>query len=318
MKVRAILLGFLVSCQAWTINTVDITAATLAAAVNHNSGCLNYKIPTHFCMWARGWPTHVSATPILDHYLPDLVVTVYRNNDENPWVEVRTILDKASSAVQNQLIGKAGSGDHPFLDHRELNIIFKEADIIGNPALAADILLQFGLLLLPSTAMPMFPYYQSMIDSLLWRGQYPYALPEEALSLAYGFKHHVGTGFTDWGGIYPHEGTVMALDDAKAAMVVASRAADLLTNTEVVRYGHVFKSLPIRCGKKCKVAPIIENSKETLYQMIYPLNRKECVILGSDKSDRENMQSKDGAYVWVVWRHYRGCADGKGKYIGHT
>ncbi len=63
----------------------------------------------------------------------------------------------------------AGSGNHILSDQHEQNIIFKEADVIGNPALA--MIPAHGLL--PSTATPWRPYYQSMSDLVMaWLTSY--------------------------------------------------------------------------------------------------------------------------------------------------
>jgi integrating conjugative element protein (TIGR03756 family) len=192
-------------------------------------------------------------------------------------------------------------------------VVFKEADVIGNPALIA---LPRGLVLLPSTSIPMNPYFQSMADSLLWRGFMPQAAAEETASIVLENLHHVGTGFSDWGGVYPHEGTVMNIDDLKASMVIAQRATDLLTNAKSL--GHIHQTLMTQCGQHCQSSPIQENSKETLFQMVYPIEQTSCSALGSDESYDESMHTEEGAYVWVVWRHYKGCEDGDGKYIGEV
>ena len=292
--------------------TVSVTKNTLKAFTKLNGNCLNYKIPTRFCIWVSPLG-EVSTTPMLDHYLPDLVVVVYRNSDENPWIEAKTLLDVPANKAQAVFLPDAGSGNHGFMQGNDQAVIFKEADVIGNPAL---LVLPQRLTLLPSTASAMRPYFQSMLDSALWRGLMPQASVEEAASLVLGELHHVGIGLTDWGGVYPHEGTVLGNDDARASMVVAQRAADLLTNTTI--FGHVRASLANTCGTHCKASPIKENSKDTLFQMISPVEEDECSVLGSDQSYQENMQNNEGAYAWIVWRHYQGCVDGEGTFIGVT
>lgn len=300
------------SAQAGTITSLTLSKATLSAATKLNGSCLNYKLPKGVCVWAL--PNGgTKMTPVLDHYLPDLVVTIYRNNDENPWIESRILLDKINAQIQEHFLPHVGSGNHSFVDSHEQQVIFKEADVVGNPGL-----LMLGnrgnLILLNSAAKPMQPYFQSMLDSYLWRGFMPAASVEEAASLALGIAHHVGEGLTDWGGVYPHEGTVMGNDDAKASMVIAQRAADLLSHS--VLFGHIFLPLSNVCGQHCKASSIQENSKETLFQMVYPIEQDECAVLGSDASYNSKMLNEDGAYVWIVWRHYEGCPDAEGLLIG--
>jgi integrating conjugative element protein (TIGR03756 family) len=294
------------------INSVSITKATLTALPS----CLHYQIPTHFCIWVSELG-EVNVTPIVSHYLPDVVISVFNKPHDNPWLEINKILDSVSQPIQNQLVKDvtgiaAGSGSHSFETENEQNVIFKEADIVGNPALT--LIPNHGLL--HSTATPFIPYFQSMLDSLQWRGLPPASLPEEALALIFNVQHHIGKGLTNWGGIYPHEGKVANDNDMKAAAVIAERAGDLITNP--ANLGHIFKSLSTKCGEHCSAAPIQENSKETYFQMIYPITQNECHILGESNSYDPTMLNSEGSYTWVVWRHYSGCADGEGVYVGRT
>jgi integrating conjugative element protein (TIGR03756 family) len=305
-------MGIAINSHAASINSFTITQATLSAALKLNGSCLNYQPPIRACIWFSPIAGK-NVTPFLDHYLPDFVVVVYRNAGDDPWQEMRTLLDSPSASVQSSVIKNVGSGDHSFLNETEQQVIFKEADVIGNPALLF-LHEHIGVMLLESTAKPMKPYYQSMLDSALWRGFMPQSLPEETSALALDVTHHIGTGINDWGGLYPHEGTVQGNNDLKASMVIAQRAADLLTNSQV--FGHLHQSPSTSCGKHCKSFPISENSHETLFQMIYPITQSECAPLGSDSSYSDSMLDEKGAYVWIVWRHYQGCPDGDGEFVG--
>jgi len=310
--IKSIILSFLASISINSyagINSVTIVQDTLMGAWNGN--CLRYQPSMQACLWLS--PLGVrSVTPLLDHYLPDLVVIVYRNHDDNPWDEAKMILDQSSHAIQKQFIPNVGSGNHSLLIEDQ-QIIFKESDVIGNPALMI-FKEQSSQILLKSTATALKPYYQSMLDSALWRGFMPEALFEETAAVGLNFSHHIGTGINDWGGIYPHEGTVIGTDDLKASMVIAQRAADILTNSQV--FGHLHQELPTSCGKHCHAARIKENSDDTLFQMIYPISQTECVPLGSNKSYSEKMLNAKGSYAWIVWRHYQGCPDGGGEFLG--
>lgn len=314
--IKKIVFGFLVGLSinsyATTLNALTITQATLNAALKGNGSCLHYQTPVQACLWFSPLAGK-NVTPFLDHYLPDLVVIVYRNADDNPWQEMSALLDSPSASAQSSLIENVGSGNHSFLNETEQQVIFKEADVIGNPALLVlhD---HIGQLLLNSTAKPLNPYYQSMLDSALWRGFMPQSLPEETSALALDVTHHIGTGANDWGGLYPHEGTILGNNDLKASMVIAQRATDLSTNLQM--FAHVHRSLSNECGDHCKASPITENSNETLFQMIYPIEQTECVPLGSDQSFEDKMLDDKGAYVWIVWRHYQGCPNGDGEFIG--
>jgi integrating conjugative element protein (TIGR03756 family) len=303
----------LLTSHSNAMTSVDITAHTVKGVPK----CLRYKVPTRFCLWVSvdaGVPTY-TVTPILDHYLPDLVVTIYRNKGENLWFEAKQ-LDEVSGAAQEAVISNVGSGNHSFMSPRDQQVIFKEADVIGNPGLL--LAPKFGKILLESTATSFKPYFQSMLDSLLWRGFPPAALIEEGEAVGLGLFHHVGTGITDWGSVYPHEGRVLAMDDAKGSMVIAERATDLVTQTDKDVFGHVRFQLSNDCGKHCKASSITENSEETLFQRIYPSPEDDCNVLGSDESYTSNMLNQGGAYVWIVWRHYHGCPDGGDQFVSEV
>jgi integrating conjugative element protein (TIGR03756 family) len=268
----------------------------------------------HVCVWVSPWG-EINTTPLLDHYLPDLVVSVFREPHGNPWIEMNNTVDEAGELIQKAIVKMVagfpvGSGNHSLFDMHEEAVVFKEADVIGNPALT--VIPKEGVL--PSTATPWQPYFQSMTDSVLWRGLPPAALPEEAMALGFNVVHHVGTGFVNWGGIYPHEGKVIGENDLQASSVIAARAADLTTSPN--SYGHLSHALSTHCGEHCTASPIQENSRETYFQMIYPITETDCHILGDSDFSTANRLNTEGAYVWVVWRHYTGCADGKGQYIG--
>jgi integrating conjugative element protein (TIGR03756 family) len=307
-----LLMATSVQADNQNINSATIIKDTITALPN----CLHYQFPTHFCIWISEWGD-VNTTPIVSHYLPDLVVSVFSKPHDNPWIEINKILDSAGQPLQKVIVKgttgiDVGSGNHTLQDQHEQDVIFKEADVIGNPALA--VIPEHGLL--PSAATPWLPYFQSMTDSLLWRGLPPAALPEEGMAIGLNVVHHVGTSLSNWGGVYPHEGKVINDNDVKASAVIAERASDLVTSQR--EYGHIYKYLSSSCGEHCNASPIQENSKETYFQMIYPITQNDCHILGDNESYSSDMMNSNGSYVWIVWRHYEGCANGDGAYIGRT
>lgn len=300
------------------LNSATITAATLKALPY----CLHYKVKGA-CYWSG--VAGVSITPYVEYYSPDVVVTVFNQAGENPWTEINATVDKAGEALQKPLILKltgfaAGSGQHSFSDEQEKNVFFKEADIIGNPALA--VLPEYGYALLPSTAKPLHVYYQSLLDSAMWRGILgPASLAEETFALGANVLHHVGVGLINWGGVYPHEGKIATSNDAKAAAVIAQRAGDLLTASDLTHLtGHIYQGLSQVCGEHCQAAPITENAScKTQFQLIYPVENERCEVFGSTAAYGNAIETQTkGAYAWIIWRFYQGCADGDGKFIGKT
>jgi integrating conjugative element protein (TIGR03756 family) len=269
-EIIALFLSLLICSNAFaSINSATITAATLKAFPH----CVHYRI-RGACYWLG--EAGVNTTPYVEHYLPDVVVSVFNKPDDNPWTEINLTLDKAGKIAQQQIVSSftgfdVGSGQHHLSDIHEQNVFFKEADIIGNPALALGFLPDIGLL--PSTTKPLMPYYQSMLDSAAWRGfpQLKTTQLEENYAMVADIQHHIGIGLISWGGIYPHEGKIATSNDAKAAAVIAQRASDLITSSDVMHLsGHIYQPLSNSCGQQCKASLVQENSSNTEFQMIYP------------------------------------------------
>ncbi len=316
-KLLALFLSLLICKASFAdINSVTITADTLKAMPH----CLHYRIEG-VCYWKDTYG--INTTMYVEHYLPDVVITIFNKPGENPWSEMNVSLDKAGAVAQTKIVSllsdfDVGSGQHSISDIHEQNIFFKEADIIGNPALS--VLNNSDLL--PSTASSLAPYYQSMLDSAAWRGfpQLKTTQLEEAYAMIANIQHHIGTRSINWGGIYPHEGKVTTSNDAKAAAVIAQRAGNMITSTGLLPLsGHIYQPLSHQCGQECKASSVQENSNKTEFQMIYPVVSDRCDYFGKTADYGEDAETKtNGAYVWVLWRFYSGCRDGIGKFIGKT
>ncbi len=313
----SLLLCISFSASANSINTAFITESTIAALPQ----CLHYQIKG-VCYWLTETGVTVT-TPYVSHYLPDVVVSVFNpptdKNGGNPWVEIKDTLDQAGKIAQQEIITslahvKPGGGQHGFENPLQQNVYFKEVDIIGNPALP---LLPSTPALLPSTASPLKPYFQSMLDSALWRGFAPQAEPEQAAALREDITHFIGSngGAINWGGTYPFEGKVETSNDAKAAAVIAQRASILLTAKN--SWMHVYQPLSIKCGQECDAAVIQEDDQNTQFQLIYPKNQSSCQVFGKTNSYGEDYESAgQEAYVLILWRHYQGCIQIPGIYTG--
>lgn len=305
--------------NANSTNSALITASTLAAIPN----CLHYQVKGA-CYWLNAAGITIT-TPYVSHYLPDVVVSVFDpltdKNGGNPWVEINTTLDQAGEVTEKEIIATiahapAGGGQHGFENPLEQNVFFKEVDIIGNPALSV---LPTTPVLLPSTAAVLQPYFQSMVDSALWRGFSPQAVPEQADAVTEDITHYVGSsgGSINWGGAYPFEGKVETTNDAKAAAVIAQRASILLTASN--SWAHLYQSLPTSCGVECSADIVQEDNNNTQFQLVYPIQQNYCQVFGKSSTYGEDFeQQANGSYVWVLWRHYQGCIAGIGTYIGKT
>ncbi len=141
---------------------------------------------------------------------------------------------------------------------------------------------------------------------------------EQADAVAQNITHTIGNlGLIHWGGVFPYQGKVVSNNEAKAAAVIGFRATHLLTAPN--HFGHVFQPLPTQCGAACTAATIQENHPHTRWQRLTPKPEGECRIFGQTADYGEELAAKaQGGTVWVMWRHYEGCLEAPGQYLGRT
>jgi len=307
------------STLAWAeggdLGTTDLVKATIKA-IPH---CMHYRI-VGTCFWLQcvGVYCRFTATLKLDHYVPDTLVTVFHNDDSDPYNYAQLTIDKAAKLAGKTIIkaeyhAPMGTGDQSISGYKNKDTHFKEVDVIGNPAAQ---LLGFDIFLNSATT-PFFPYYSSMLDAASWRsGMLEMLYPG---SLIPGM-HDVGSfPLNVWGNIYPRTGFLNQPEEAKAAAVIAQRAVDIVTKSN---QPHIYKSLSHSCGVHCDVMETHENNDDTQFQMVYPDIENTCAAFG--KNDVLNptpwhsaaMSKSNGDYAWLMWRHYHGCIQGEGHYVG--
>lgn len=258
------------------------------------------------------------ATPYVSHYMPDVVVSVFGQTGENPWVEARETYDKAAFASGDsitQLITghPMGQGASRGGRHSYNKLTLREVDVIGNPTLFGAAVTTVSLpLLLKSQARPMEPYYVSMADNLLWR-----SAELDAHKLLSGFLPeneitNMWPAYT-WGGLYPRTGYSQQNNIAKGSFKIALRGLSIATSNNP----HLHQNLDARsCGSKCDSAGEAKpNSKKTLWQRIHPNGENTCKKLPDGEHPSWVQGEQDEGFAWVVWRHYEGCIEGQGKVI---
>ena len=302
--------------MATGMNTFTLTADTLEALPS----CLHYKV-VGVCYWLIcNVSCSVETTPKVDHYLPDVVATVYPTYKTDPWMLVNHTIDTVDHAAGNTIfkilnhgmqikgwsMNSAGSNDS--------KIKLREVDIIGNPALAA---LHWHYLL-TGQATPMMPYYQSQLDADEWRsGLLEQLYPQSWIP---GYED-VGTPVVDeWGSVYPRQGFLMQANVGKASAVYAVRAGNIATTDS---YDHVAMDLAARsCPEQgCTTAgPILSDTPKTEWQMVLPNPQTVChAKIAYTSHPRWTVHQPDSQpYSWIIWREYRGCITGPGSYLGST
>lgn len=189
-----------------TITTPQIIQGTIAGIPS----CLHYKV-IGICFWQQCSASGctITTTPKVEHYLPDTVVSVFRNENSNPWDYAKTIIDPGAklagqTQIKSTLKTTMGDGNENNSAPTNQNTHFKEVDIIGNPAII--LFTKHADVFLPSQAKPLLPYYLSQADAYAWRSP----LVEMALyplNIIPG-RHIVGTLLDNWGNVYPRTGFI--------------------------------------------------------------------------------------------------------------
>ena len=298
-----------------SVNTIKIAIA----GEKHFRKYSNWHI-IGFCTWIQHhWygPT-VSTTTEISEYIPDLVVTVYNDYSDNPWTLANRTLDpfahKLSSKVVKELTGsELTDGNFQATNQRmgSNSVATKSVDVVGSP---------INMIRIPKASlrrdtMTLKPYFHSDLDVISDRTGIAEAIRSETWN---PFSHYIGSSFANhWGYEFPRSMTVDNNNDYKASVIIAQHAADIVTNKNRL---HVTRSTSNSCGEKCTVANVIDNdSDHDKWQEVYP--HDHLVHLGqSDQSSvkpirQSDIQAGHGNYVFLVWRHYRGCVQGRGHVI---
>lgn len=268
-----------------SLNTASIMASSTSTS------CLDYKVVgTCFWLFCTKFGCKIRTSTKIKHYIPEVVVSSYNHQAQNPWVEMNFL----SNGV------KGGDYQSPHKDYTQAT--FKNVDVIGHPQGAISQMLNSTGYYCKSQTTPFVPYYLSGLDFLAWRFGVPEMVYPEALIP--GMREIRANGDT-WGNIYPRAGTVTQVHDYKASAVTAHRVADVVTNTF---QPHVY--IPI--AKKDNQSngewfppPVKEGDAKThKWQQLHPVTSQSCAIFPDNPP---SMLSENGSYAWALWRPYKCC-----------
>lgn len=268
-----------------SLNTASIMASSASTS------CLDYKVVgTCFWLFCTKFGCKIRTSTKIKHYIPEVVVSSYNHQGQNPWVEMNFL----SNGV------KGGDYQSPLKDYTQAT--FKNVDVIGHPQGAISQMLNSTGYYCKSQTTPFVPYYLSGLDFLAWRFGVPEMVYPEALIP--GMREIRANGDT-WGNIYPRAGTVTQVHDYKASAVTAHRVADVVTNTF---QPHVY--IPI--AKKDNQSngewfppPVKEGDAKThKWQQLHPVTSQSCAIFPDNPP---SMLSENGSYAWALWRPYKCC-----------
>lgn len=293
------------SSSADGLDTLDIIEKTFEC-----TDCLSYRV-TGGCAWLKcsAFPPSCSVrTSILvDHFLPDFVVSVYSNT--SPWEDLDSITKREQGSIQTDI-----QGVHPESNRVDTNLDFKHADVITNPAILLfnELAAQSGFSCESVETVPAFPHFVSKHDPA-WESPiieqfYPQALlgqPRMSRLPEY------------WGPIYPRTGWTSLPFDAMSALVTAHRASHIVTGPPSL---HVYVPAGGNCSRNSRcwppVAVELDDRRNNRYQMLYPRTDDDAEPLPREGAWVNGMEVEDQRYSWVLWRRYECCKKEGQVYLG--
>lgn len=292
----------------------EFTSARITQAAAVGLECYEYCVVA-LCVHLNCGPfgCRIETSPRIRHHAPDLVVSAYKEPGENPWVEMRTVLEapaKAAVAAQIGALGEVPPGGGPNYTARDTapegdrgsksrSLHYKEATVIGSPVVGfVDEVLPLSC---PSGVAPLNPYFQSELDALTWR----FGLAEMAYPQTWtpGLREIGPWPAGTWGSVYPRHGFVTAVEPPKAAAVAAQRAADIATRSG---QPHVYMPAPVEAS----------DESTDHWQMISPKLDRSCAAFGTLADYSPGRVARDEKYGFLYWPRYECCPLGNGVLLG--
>ncbi|EFB0087991.1 TIGR03756 family integrating conjugative element protein [Salmonella enterica] len=306
-RLRPVAMSLMLGCGGLPVADAAINTASIVASAISPS-CISWRV-SGICYWLKCTPfgCTVKTSIKVTHFIPETVVSVYQDKGKNPWTEM-ALVSGTSGGVENAISGalaglSAGGGESvsKVPGQRSLHTRFKYADAIGHPATSL-IGGQIPGYSCNSAATPLFPYFLSTLDTLVWRTGVPELAYPEALIQG---KREVGSQASQnmWGNVYPRSGFITQQDDYKAGAVIAQRVADIITRSGQV---HVYQPLVgHRSPGYWPPDPVTENTgtKNHKWQRLSPALSQSCAVF----PDTGGHVAKNGNYAWALWQPYSCC-----------
>jgi integrating conjugative element protein (TIGR03756 family) len=303
--------SFAFNAKSTKVNIADILASSIADNSCHNycitGACVSIKCSIFGC--------DLTTSVRVKHHNPDLVISVYDESGDNPFVEAGLIYDSIEENGLSLLIksitniGAGGNGHRTEGGnvYADQSLRYKEATAVGNPLATFSEIFSAADLFCPSEATPLVPYFSSSLDAITWRLGIPEYL--YLANLLPGARV-VGNGFTQqWGPVWPRTGFIVQKDDVKASAVVAQRVANIVTRSG---QPHVYVGLNGNGYNRTWLpGEAKENSKSALWQMLAPKSDNQCYSFGRNDVFStpwsQGRTSEDNSYAYSLWRPYECC-----------
>ncbi|KAB7733971.1 TIGR03756 family integrating conjugative element protein [Klebsiella pneumoniae] len=259
--------------------------------------CIDYRV-VGVCYWLLCTPfgCSVKTSVKVRHFIPQVVVSAYRQPGDNPWREVAMLSRSALGGLAD-----GGGENQQKRGQRKDNVRYRSVDAIGHPA-ASLIGQQTSGYSCKGAATAWQPYFLSNLDALMWRTGLPESVYPEALTPG---RREIGatTAGNMWGNVYPRSGFVTQTDDYKAAAVTAQRAADIITRPGQI---HVYRTLKANASAGYwPPDPVTENTgtRNHKWQRLAPKVSMSCAAF----PDRAFSYAEDGNYAWALWQPFACC-----------
>lgn len=165
----------------------------------------------------------------------------------------------------------------------------------------------------PGSADKFTLYYQSELDTAMWRGY----IPVESLyasSWIPGRKEVSQSGANTWGSVYPRVGDLYQGHPVKASAVVAERVRSIITQDG---QPHIYAKLQMAdSGFRYTSA-----ASEYKWQRLYPNAETSCSKFGQNDSLSlaswgDFNTTSERAFMWNLWQRYECCQEMGGTYLG--
>lgn len=268
------------------VGIVCLTCTLPASAlVGLNILCVDPQV-VGVCFWlvCTLFGCHVEETAKLGHFNPDLDVMIINPHG----------VDRAEDPVR--------SIDTQNRNHQ--NLIFRDANAMGD--------IFAGHLYCPSQAVPMLPYFVSILDTPSWQwGVFDMLHPAAWIP---GLREIGHWPFNTWGALYPRTGWTIQSSVPKAAAVTAQRVGDIVT-----RLGEPHLYFPLTGeadnGQYRVWEPdgLLENTRSQGYwEVLAPIPEPTCQVFGENdvlafRDWGGGRVTGDGRYYYTLWRPYKCC-----------
>lgn len=309
-----------VSATPTSATSADLVKAAITGMSDKQ--CLQWQV-VGGCFWLKCvlWKCSIKTSVKIKHYLPDLAVSSYHNDESHPWSDYGRAVASASKPMRNALLSGLGDAagtrtrENPSdAEHTDDDIRYREGDAIGHPY-AAVMGSGAGMFLCPSSAVTAYrPYMLTMLDALPWRAFWPTESVYPATWIP-GLREIGSWPLNTWGNLFPRTGWALQQHDVKASAIVVSRMGDIVTRSgEPHAYTPVeHDSTVTRSGYRVWLPPsLVEGNASTgVWQLEHP-TVTSCMAFGQNDSVSasswgDGWSSADSGYIWALWRPYRCC-----------